>query len=236
MGVNKVKGFKNMLSALEQGDNKQAYYELLDSQYAREVGRRARINAELLYSNNPELFRTEQPQVIARNGAWYTGADPIIDAQLHTNEVVAPIDRVGKEFFKAAMSNKDFVQKIIEVETIKKQPGVQQIVPTVSKEEYEVNTDEIIESKMETYKTQLSKDNEKHIASLNNAITSIASGITHSTSTNTVKESNKEPVSKINISSDLNDMINQLFSSCLNSYDKSFKEFPFNSNISTGFF
>lgn len=41
MGVGKVLGFKNMIAALERADWKAAEAHLLDSKYARDVGRRA---------------------------------------------------------------------------------------------------------------------------------------------------------------------------------------------------
>ena len=48
MGVNGLKGFKNMLRAIHDLDWEKAADELLDSNYARQTPNRAKRNAELL--------------------------------------------------------------------------------------------------------------------------------------------------------------------------------------------
>jgi lysozyme len=48
MGINGLKGFKKMLSAIEAGDYQKAYEECLDSRYGRRFTRRARPNAEMI--------------------------------------------------------------------------------------------------------------------------------------------------------------------------------------------
>jgi len=48
MGAAKLATFKNTLSAMEKGDYKEAAKHLLDSAYAKQVGRRAIRNAEMI--------------------------------------------------------------------------------------------------------------------------------------------------------------------------------------------
>lgn len=48
IGINRVLTFKKMIAALKEGDYKKAAAELLDSKYARQVGKRAEKLAEIL--------------------------------------------------------------------------------------------------------------------------------------------------------------------------------------------
>ena len=48
IGLGGVKGFKNMLAALDRQDYTEAKYQLLDSRYARQVPNRAKELADLL--------------------------------------------------------------------------------------------------------------------------------------------------------------------------------------------
>ena len=48
MGPSRVAGFKNMLSAIRRNDWADAAEEMLDSKWARQVGRRARTLSELM--------------------------------------------------------------------------------------------------------------------------------------------------------------------------------------------
>ena len=50
MGPSRVAGFKNMLRAIRDGDWEEAAMEMLDSKWARQVGRRARRLAEQMES------------------------------------------------------------------------------------------------------------------------------------------------------------------------------------------
>lgn len=52
IGVPRLRGFKKMLAAIERGDYATAAAELLDSKYARTVGRRATENARILESGD----------------------------------------------------------------------------------------------------------------------------------------------------------------------------------------
>ena len=50
MGPSRVAGFKNMLAAIREGEYEEAAIEMLDSKWARQVGRRARRLAEQMES------------------------------------------------------------------------------------------------------------------------------------------------------------------------------------------
>ena len=48
MGLGRLKGFKKMLAACERGDYETASVEMLDSLWARQVGRRAKTLADIM--------------------------------------------------------------------------------------------------------------------------------------------------------------------------------------------
>jgi lysozyme len=48
MGPSRVAGFRKMLQAIREGDWEEAAIQMLDSKWARQVGRRARTLAELM--------------------------------------------------------------------------------------------------------------------------------------------------------------------------------------------
>ena len=48
MGLSSVYGFKKMLAALQAGDYTKAAKEMLDSKWARQVGKRAKENAQMM--------------------------------------------------------------------------------------------------------------------------------------------------------------------------------------------
>ncbi len=48
MGITRLKGFKRAISAMEEGDYDLASAEIIDSKYARQVGRRANDIAEMI--------------------------------------------------------------------------------------------------------------------------------------------------------------------------------------------
>jgi lysozyme len=50
MGISRLLNFRNMIKAMEQDDWDKAADELLDSKYAAQTKRRARMNASLLIS------------------------------------------------------------------------------------------------------------------------------------------------------------------------------------------
>ena len=51
LGLKKLLTFEKMLDAVDRRDWESAHSELLDSKYARQVKRRARINASIFYSS-----------------------------------------------------------------------------------------------------------------------------------------------------------------------------------------
>ena len=104
MGPNKVKKFKGMFSALRKKDYDQAANSVLNSRYARQVGPRAQRIAELIRSGNPGALNANDPQIIARNGAWFTGTGTSpIKALLHPNEMVINAKQFEGALGKVAM-------------------------------------------------------------------------------------------------------------------------------------
>lgn len=104
MGPSKVKKFTGMLSALKRKDYDAAADSVLNSRYASQVGARAQRVAELIRSGNPAALNSNQPQVIARNGAWFTGTGTSpIRALLHPNEMVMNAKQFEGALGKLAM-------------------------------------------------------------------------------------------------------------------------------------
>ena len=101
MGVGGVLGFKNTLTALEKGEYDNSAKGVMNSLYARQVGKRALVNANLLKSGDPQHIVQHEPSVYAEKGAYFAGdvnniskqffKSDSIPAEIHPNEAIIPL-------------------------------------------------------------------------------------------------------------------------------------------------